>query len=116
MKFKVDENMPAEAAGILRAAGHEADTVEEEGLAGSEDSVLALHVQQEARALITLDLDFSDIRAYPPADYHGIIILRPKRQDKFTVLELVRKFFPLLTTENLINSLWIVENDRVRIR
>ena len=32
MKFKLDENMPAEIVTDLRAAGHEADSVTEEGL------------------------------------------------------------------------------------
>ncbi len=29
----------------------------------------------EGRALITLDLDFADIRAYPPEEYQGLIVL-----------------------------------------
>ena len=29
-----------------------------------------------------LDADFSDIRAYPPKDYAGIILLRPHRQSE----------------------------------
>lgn len=41
MKFKVDENLPVEAADLLREAGHEADTVLEEGLCGTEDEVLS---------------------------------------------------------------------------
>ncbi len=35
MRFKVDENLPAEVAEALRALGHDADTVEEEGLGES---------------------------------------------------------------------------------
>ncbi len=69
MKFKVDENLPVEAADLLRADGHEADTVQEEGLAGAEDEALSERIRLEGRAIITLDLDFSDIRAYPPQDY-----------------------------------------------
>lgn len=82
MKFKIDENLPVEAADLLRAAGYEADTVQEEGLEGAEDEAFSERMRLEERAIITLDLDFSDIRAYPPQDYFGIIILRPSRQDK----------------------------------
>jgi hypothetical protein len=32
--------------------------------------------RKEGRALLTLDLDFSDIRTYPPEDYHGEAILQ----------------------------------------
>jgi hypothetical protein len=28
--------------------------------------------------LVTFDLDFSDIRVYPPAGHHGIWVLRPR--------------------------------------
>ena len=38
MKFKIDENLPAELAADLRAAVHEADTVHDEGLTGAADS------------------------------------------------------------------------------
>lgn len=34
MRFKVDQNLPVELAEALRAAGHDAHTVYEEGLAG----------------------------------------------------------------------------------
>jgi predicted nuclease of predicted toxin-antitoxin system len=67
VKFKIDENLPVETADLLRAAGHEADTVQEEGLEGAEDEALSERIRLEDRAIITLDLDFSDIRAYPPA-------------------------------------------------
>ena len=115
MKFKIDENLPVEAD-LLREAGYEADTVQEEGLTGTADETLAERVRREGRAIVTLDLDFSDIRAYPPQDYAGIIVLRPNRQDRDSFLALIRRFLPLLTVEPLIGSIWIVEMDRIRIR
>ena len=41
MQFKVDENLPAEIASLLRQAGHGAATVVEEQLTGSKDPDLA---------------------------------------------------------------------------
>ncbi|MGH8528082.1 MAG: DUF5615 family PIN-like protein [Gammaproteobacteria bacterium] len=38
MKFKVDENLPADLLDDLRVAGHEAETVPEEGLTGAPDA------------------------------------------------------------------------------
>lgn len=116
MKFKIDENLPVETADLLRDAGHEADTVQEEGLTGTADETLAERVRREGRAIVTLDLDFSDIRAYPPQDYAGIIVLRPNRQDRDSFLALVRRLLPLLDTEPLVGCIWIVEPDRIRIR
>jgi predicted nuclease of predicted toxin-antitoxin system len=40
--------------------------VGEQGLAGVADPAVAAVRQVEKRAIVTLDLDFSDIRRYPP--------------------------------------------------
>ena len=70
----------------------------------------------EGRALVTLDTDFADLRTYPPGRTAGIIVLRLRRQDRAHVLETIRRLVPPLTTETLAGHLWIVDEDRVRIR
>ena len=40
-----------------------------QGLRGGADPTLAEICKRESRALVTLDLDFADIRTYPPAEY-----------------------------------------------
>lgn len=116
MRFKVDQNLPIEIADALRAAGHDAATVYEEHLAGTPDPDLAAVIQREARGLVTLDLGFADIRSYPPADYLGLIVMRPSTQDKPHVLEVFDAVVRLLATEPVIGRLWIVEDHRTRIR
>lgn len=66
MRAKLDESMPNEAAEALREAGWECDTVHDEGLSGADDTRVASVCRDEHRVLFTLDLDFADIRAYPP--------------------------------------------------
>jgi predicted nuclease of predicted toxin-antitoxin system len=80
MKVKTDQNVPVEAAEDLREAGHDAVTVDDEGLGGQPDARVADACRAEGRAILTLDLDFADIRVYPPGDYAGIIVLRPSLQ------------------------------------
>ncbi len=116
MQFKTDENLPEEVAELLRSAGHDASTVTEQGLGGEPDPDLASLCQREQHALVTLDLGFSDIRAYPPEEYHGLIVFRLKRQDKVHVVEVLERLLPVLETEALARRLWIVEEQRVRIR
>ena len=116
MRFKVDENLPLEVAERLRAYGHDAQTVLEQELGGSDDSRLAALCQREGRALVTLDMDFADIRAYPPADLPGLIVLRLGRQDKMTVLSVLAQLIEVLRSESLTGKLWIFEESRVRIR
>ena len=116
MRFKVDENLPVEAAEVLRQAGHDAVTVLEQGHAGSADARLAAVCQRESRALVTLDMDFADIRAYPPADFPGLVVFRLRRQDKPYVLDVLGRLLRVLRTEQLDGTLWIVEENRIRIR
>lgn len=83
---------------------------------GSPDRNLAELVHNEKRALITLDLDFSDIRAFPPSEYAGLIVLRLATQDKPGVLRVIAGVIPLLETEPLLGKLWVVDESAIRIR
>lgn len=116
MRFKVDENLPIEAAALLRSAGHDALTVFEQSLIGEDDSHILDICQEEERALITMDLDFSDVRSYPPQEYFGLIVLRLHRQDKPYVLETIGRILPFLKQEQVEHRLWIVEKNRIRVR
>ena len=73
MRAKLDENLPVQAAELLRGAGWTCDTVHDEGLGGADDQAVGAACQAEGRVLFTLDLDFADIRAYPPDQYVGKI-------------------------------------------
>ena len=116
MRFKLDENMPAELADLLRTAGHEADTVSEEGLKGSTDRLIASVCKDEKRVLVTFDLDFSDVREYPPEEYPGLCVLRVSRQDPDHLIPVFEKILSLVDKEPIEKHLWIIEDDRVRIR
>ncbi len=72
--------------------------------------------KKEDRAIVTLDLDFSDIRAYPPADYPEIIVLRLARLDKHRVLSAIQRLLLVFNQEPLAGKLWIVDETTVRIR
>jgi hypothetical protein len=61
-------------------------------------------------------MDFASIRAYPPADFPGLIVLRLRRQDKPHVLDVLARLVQVLRAELLEGTLWIVEEDRIRIR
>src|SRR5262245_47421523 len=116
MNFKIDENLPSELALALRAAGHEALTVVDQGLGGHPDVHVAEICKREQRALVTLDVDFANVQAFPPAEYSGLIVLRVQRQDKPHVLAVFERIMPLLATEPLVRKLWIVDEHRVRLR
>lgn len=116
MKFKLDENLPIDGATLLSDLGHDAMTVIDQSLSGESDDRLIKICTSEDRVLITLDLDFADIRNYPPNNYSGIIVLRPQSQSKPHVLSLLLSIASLLVPEDLRKRLWIVDEHKVRIR
>ena len=116
MQFKIDENLPIEIAELLNDSGHDAKTVNNQQLQGAKDSLLANVCKNEHRALITLDTDFSDIRAYAPEEFSGIIVFRVSTQAKSHIIKVFRSILPLFNREPLTRHLWIVEETKVRIR
>lgn len=116
MKFKIDENLPAEFASILTEAGFEASTVAEEALSGSTDSALLDRCRSESRVLVSLDLDFANLQAHPLQTHSGIVVFRCKSQDKLTLLSLLKRILPVLRRRSPEGQLWIVQVDRIRYR
>ncbi len=116
MRFKLDENLPVDLAHILCAAGHDAVTVIEQCLEGARDSDLASVCKREGRAILTLDMDFADIRTYPPEAYPGIVVLRPGSQSRDRILSTGSRLLNVLTGATLSGQLWIVEDSRIRVR
>jgi predicted nuclease of predicted toxin-antitoxin system len=116
LRFKLDENVPIDAGTLLVGAGYECHTVYDEHLDGASDPDVAQACRVEGRVLVTLGLDFSDVRAYPPGTHAGIVVLRPRAPDRDSTLALVERMLPLLTSETLTGCLWVVDTERVRVR
>jgi predicted nuclease of predicted toxin-antitoxin system len=116
MRFKVDENLHSDVAEFLRQHGHDAFTVYDQGLQGHADADIAQVCRDEARVLVTVDLDFTDIRVYPPQDYAGIVVLRLNDLSRPSSLRVVARVVTLIDTEPLLGRLWIVDESRLRIR
>ena len=115
-RFKLDENVPLAAKAVLIEQGHDALTVLDQHLGGKDDDKIATVCAQEDRILVTIDLDFSDIRKYPPGSNPGIWILRPLTQSVDNCVALVRHAVVFSKTESPERALWIVESGKIRIR
>lgn len=116
MRFKLDENLPLELAELFRRSGHDAQTVLDEGLAGARDAGIASVCIRERRAVVTLDMDFADIRTYPPSEHAGIVVFRLANQARDHVLGVGTRFLQALSGTPLDGQLWIVEESRIRVR
>jgi predicted nuclease of predicted toxin-antitoxin system len=118
MRFLVDANMPRSAVALLQSFGHAAEHVRDLGLGAAPDSQIAARARSTGAVFLTRDLDFSDIRHYPPADHQGLIVMRlPDDAVARDILNLLERF--LKQTElvaQLPGHLVILEEDRVRFR
>jgi predicted nuclease of predicted toxin-antitoxin system len=118
MRFLVDANLPRAIVATLRFHGHEAEHVKDIGLGSAPDERVAAHARGASMALITRDLDFADIRNYPPDEYPGLIVLRvPEDTVAGEIVRLIERF---VTKPELVQQvprhLVILEEAHVRFR
>ena len=116
MRLKLDENLPIQLKHLFQESGHDAVTILDEEMGGATDSEVALVCLAEERVLITQDVDFADIRTYPPDEYPGIVVFRLTSQTRDDILEVGAKLIETLAGSFSRGQLWIVEDSRVRIR
>ena len=116
MLVKLDENLGRSHVELLRNAGHEADRVYDEGLSGETDSAVWKRVCAEGRFFITLDLDFADVRRYPPGSHQGILLLRARSRSRRAALQVLQRVLSEQQLDNLSGCLAIADEVHTRIR
>ena len=118
MRFLLDANLPLRATDLLRSLGHQADDVRQVGLGTAPDAEIAAYARANALAIVTRDLDFGDVRNYPPAEYSGLVVLR--LPDDYTAPEVIGAMRVFFSSARLIRDLpgrlAVVEPDKVRFR
>ncbi len=116
MKVKLDENVPAGLASLLREHGHHATTVSDEGLAGQPDASIWDAAQRENRLLITMDRKFADVRSLGTVAHAGIIVLRPSTQGRRAIRALFEALIAQHPLEPFTGAIVIVDDRRIRVR
>lgn len=116
MRLKLDENLGQQGAELLRLAGHNVNTVLEQGLSSAPDAELIEVCRTENRCLVTLDLDFSNPLRFPPSDYAGIAVLRlPPRPTPGDLIDAVQTLVGGLEREQIEGRLWIIQRGGIRV-
>jgi predicted nuclease of predicted toxin-antitoxin system len=115
VKIKLDENLSRHLKDRLLPFGHYASTAVEEGLLGKIVEVGAA-AKTEDRMVFTLDLDFADLRKFPPGSHPEIILFRPRSMGPLAVNEFVLRFVRETELTDLARCLAIVEPNRIRVR
>lgn len=116
MKIKLDENLSQYLKPSLQQEGYDVETVIDEGLQGRPDVEVGAATSNEGRMLFTLDLEFADLRKYPPGSHPGVILFRPRTMGPLTVKRFVLEFVQSTDLRELARCVVVVAPDRVRVR
>ena len=117
MKFLLDANMPRAALGAVRARGHEAEHIRDTKLRDAPDEQIAAYALASGAVLVSRDLDFADMRHYPPANYRGLIVMRlPDDSGAAQIAEVLNRFLASELVKQLPGHLASVDPSRVRFR
>lgn len=115
-RVKTDENLARTHVKRLEQAGYDAQSVVEQNLSGVPDAALWRQVDSEDRFFITLDLDFSDVRQFPPGTHPGILLLRPQRASRDAVTRVLERVLQNRSLEQLKGCLAVADESYTRVR
>jgi predicted nuclease of predicted toxin-antitoxin system len=116
VRFKLDENIATSAAAALVDAGHDVDTVADEGLTGADDPAVLRAATHEGRLLVSLDRGLGDVRAYPPGTHAGVLVLRLDRQSPSEVTGALRAIVETVDVAPLSRAVAVWRNGTLRVR
>ena len=112
LKLLCDENIPHAIFSLLKQRGFDVACV----TPGISDDEVAAIAQKERRILITFDSDFSNILAYPPSNYFGIVRINIHPPfPKIIHSALQRMFDAFEEDKDFYKKLIIVEASTLRI-
>jgi predicted nuclease of predicted toxin-antitoxin system len=116
MRLKLDENLSWHLKPALADLGHDILTAADEGLLSHPDTEVAAESSKEGRMLFTLDVEFADLRKYPPGEHPGIILFRPPTFGPLSVNRFIVNFVCSADLTEFRSCVAIVDHNRVRVR
>jgi predicted nuclease of predicted toxin-antitoxin system len=117
LRLLVDEDLPRSLAPALRAAGHIAADVRDEGLRGHPDADVFQFAQRQGLAVLTGDIEFGNQIVYPPAAHRGVVLTRfPNDLAGAILVKQIVASLAVVADENLDGAIVVIEPGRVRVR
>ena len=119
MRFFLDHCVPNRVATLLADAGHEVICLRECLRTDSPDPVVIGKADEVDAVLVSLNGDFADITAYPPARHRGIVALQVRNRPE-TVTPITQRLVTYLDQHpgrrDMDGKLLLVESHRIRVR
>jgi predicted nuclease of predicted toxin-antitoxin system len=116
MKLKLDENLSRHLKPVLIKLQHDVSTAADENLLSRPDTEIARAALREGRMLLTLDVEFADLRKYPPGSHPGIILFRPHSLGPLSVNRFIADFIRFTDLNRLAACVAVVDPIHVRVR
>lgn len=116
MKLKLDENLSRHLKPVLIELGHDVLTAADENLLSHPDTEIAQAAKEEQRMLLTLDIEFADLRKYPPGSHPGVILFRPLSLSPLSVNAFITDFVRRTDLDKLAACVAVVDPVHVRLR
>jgi len=114
-RFLVDANVPKSVVRCLRDLGHDVGDVRDILPNGTSDPAVFRTAQDEGRILVTHDLGFANIIAYPSGSHAGIIVIRPQNLRPTTTADMVCSYVKA-HEDQLLGALIVLSPGRARVR
>ncbi len=116
MKLKLDENLSRHLKPVLIGLGYDVLTAADENLLSHPDTAIAQAAKEEQRMLMTLDVEFADLRKYPPGSHPGVILFRPLSLSPLSVNSFITDFVRRTDLDKLAACVAVVDPVHVRVR
>ncbi len=119
LRFFCDQCVPLEISDTLRRSGHNVSVLNEVLPIRSPDTDVIAKARDLNAILVSLNGDFSDIVAYPPKEFRGIIAIQLHNHPEIIpqVMERLNDFFAANPAQVFYRGkLFLVEVHRIRVR
>jgi predicted nuclease of predicted toxin-antitoxin system len=116
MKFLVDMPLSPAVAAWLAERGHDALHASEAGLSDASDADVLSRAREEARVVVTADLDYPRLLAMTGSKGPGLILFRGGDYSERESLERLGRVLGTIPNSELSTCIIVIERDRIRRR
>jgi predicted nuclease of predicted toxin-antitoxin system len=116
MRFLIDMPLSAALATWLKQQGHDALHAADLGLASAPDAAILERARHEGRVAVTADLDYPRLLALTGARGPGLILFRGGDYSERECIERLAQVFQKVSSQELENSIVVIERRRIRLR